>query len=760
MRMHDSMSSPLEIAPVIFPKPPAKDPDGATTRSIHVFESLRRHRIISGITLLVFLLGSGFVIYKRRGPTFEANSRVYVAPVSSKALTDDKQVAAPYDNFMDEQVKSVTRYDIIKAALDKLPRQVWRGFGPTEEIAINVLEKLITVARQGQTFEITITLDGSNAENVTHIVNAVTDAYIAKAHSVEFYDRDQKLAILRDEQSRLQSQIADKETQQTRLLQDLGIASVKTDDASPYNDQLAKLHSDLNDANEALGVSLSRLEALRSGGADDPGMQVAAQDAAATDPGLMSLKTTLSSQRGALIQQMATLTPSNPIYKQDEDQLKSIESQLADNSSRLQQRAKEQITQRLLSDIAQKRIVVDRLRAQLLDQTHLATGSAPKYQQAQQVSADIVQLQTGYAAVEERIRELEVDSSSPGSIYLSAAAMVPLGPAKSKTPLLALILLVSSIFWSVAVAVAIDFFDPHVYNAEDVKQVMGFSPLGVLLDHDFFSAEVSQQYLLRLAAGIHHAVRASGARTFLFTATEPEGGTTTVVEKLARQLRVLNLRTLTVAATNVDGKISYVNTAAPIAGSNQSASSGSNQGMNQDGWRSGPVPADSDKLRTQPIGPLALATHTEPAQTMFSGSFVAQVLAENESNYDVVLVDGGPLLISADTEYLARVADGTIIVAQSGRTTRKQLERAASLLERLHVPGVAVALNRVNPSHADAALRQDVLDFQQQLKKQRGTALSKQYTRRIPQERPRSDEPDPQVAAAEADEGFKKVSAL
>jgi Mrp family chromosome partitioning ATPase len=163
------------------------------------------------------------------------------------------------------------------------------------------------------------------------------------------------------------------------------------------------------------------------------------------------------------------------------------------------------------------------------------------------------------------------------------------------------------------------------------------------------------------------------------------------------------------------------------------------------------VPADTDKIRTQPLGPLALSSQVgEPAQTMFSGSFVAQVLAENENNYDVVLVDGGPLLISADTEYLARVADGTIIVAQSGRTTRKQLQRSASLLERLHVPGVAVALNRVNPSHADAALRQDVLDFQQQLKKQRGTALTKQYTRRIPQDRPRTAEEGEGSTTAEA----------
>ena len=756
MRLHDAMSSPLEIAPVIFPKPPAKDPEDGTSRSIHVFESLRRHRLVSGLTLLFCLLCSAMLIYKRRGPTFEATSKVYISPTSSKALTDDKQQAAPYDGFVDQQMKTVTRYDVVQAALEKLPPSTWGGFGLNLEMATNILEKLITVARQGQSFEITISLDGSNAQNVTDIVNAVTDAYIAKTHSVEFYDRDKKLAILRDEQTRLEAQLADKDAQRTKLMQTLGIASVHADDTSPYNEQLAKLQSDLNDANEALAESESKLQSLKSAGA----MQVAAGDEASKDPGLAALKSSLTAQRGKLAQDMATLMPSNPIYRQDEDQIKTIDQQLAENSKGLQKVATEQITQRLLSEIAQKRIVRDRLQGQLLQQTHVAIGSAPQYQEAQNISSDIDHLQTGVATVEERIRELEVDSSSPGSVYLSAAAMVPLAPAKSKLPAAALILLLMSIGISVVVAVAIDFFDPHVYNADDVKQVMGFSPLGVLLDHDHFSAEVSQQYLLRLAAGIHHAVRASGARTFLFTATEPECGTTTVVEKLARQLRVLNLRTLTVAATNVDGKISYVNTAAPIPGA-------TSQAATNEARRSPRAGGDfsSDAMTTQPLGPLALSTQVhEPAQSMFSGSFVAQVLAENESNYDVVLVDGGPLLISADTEYLARVADGTIIVAQSGRTTRKQLERAASLLERLHVPGVAVALNRVNPSHADAALRQDVLDFQQQLKKQRGTALSKQYTRRIPQERPQTASPQtPEESTAKGPEvagEYKRVSVL
>jgi hypothetical protein len=353
------------------------------------------------------------------------------------------------------------------------------------------------------------------------------------------------------------------------------------------------------------------------------------------------------------------------------------------------------------------------------------------------------------------MRELEVDSSAPGSVHILSAAMVPLAPKKNKTAILAVILLCMSIVASIGTAIGIDYLDPHIYGAEDVKHVMGFAPLGILLDHDHFSAEVSQQYLLRLAAAVHHAVRASGARTFLFTATEPESGTTTLVEKVARQLRTLNMRTLTIAATNVDGRITYVSTS-PTADppSRAGASAGASNGAAATGEK-------TDRIERQQPGPVALSVHLgEPSSTMFSGSFVAQILSEQQESYDAVLIDGGPLLISADSEYLARIADGTVVVTQSGRTTRNQLKRSAALLEKLHVPGVAVVLNRVQPDRADAALRQDIEDYQQQLKKQRGTAaITKHYTRRIPQAPGTAQAQETSAGRAEGEQGYKAASA-
>ena len=734
MTKQQTVSSPLGMAPVIFPKPPSRDEEEGGQRSIHVLESLRRHRALVAAILMFFFACSAYLLWRRRNPVFEATSRIYVSPASPKALSDAAPQIGPYDSYVEEQIKTVTRYDVLLDALNKLPASSWSTWGPTAPRAVAALQKMLAITRLGESFDVEISLDGPEPHQVTDMVNTITKTYIDKAQHEEFFERDQRLATLQDEESTLQKELADKQTQEQQLLRDLGVGSVKSDESSPYNDALAKLHSDLTEAQEQLDASRSNLASLQSGGANAPGMQAAAQDLVAADQALNALKTSLSTQRGTLVQQMSGLTPSNPVYKQDEEQLKSIDAQISKTSADLQKKEAGHLTDKANADIRQKAMVVSGLKLQLMQQTAQATGSAGKFQQAQQVQADTENLQKALAAIDERMRQLAVDSGAPGSIHLLSPAMLPTGPNKNKTVLLAVILLFFSVGASVGSAVALDYFDPHVYGAEDVKQVMGFPPLGMLLDHDHFSAEVSQQYLLRLAAALHHVVRASGARTFLFTATEPESGTTTLVEKVARQLRSLNMRTLTIAATNVDGKITYVSTTpTPDDGRENNRSGGGGMRAGNGGG-----PTLNEKLTRHQGGPLALNVHVgEPSNTMFSGSFVAQILNEHQNDYDVVLIDGGPILISADAEYLARIADGTVIVTQSGRTTRNQLRRSASLLEKLHVPGVAVVLNRITPERADAALRQDIQDFQQALRKQRGTGLLRQAPRRIPpQERP------------------------
>jgi Mrp family chromosome partitioning ATPase len=92
--------------------------------------------------------------------------------------------------------------------------------------------------------------------------------------------------------------------------------------------------------------------------------------------------------------------------------------------------------------------------------------------------------------------------------------------------------------------------------------------------------------------------------------------------------------------------------------------------------------------------------------------FVFERFQNVSSEYDIVLIDAAPILISAETEYLARMADVTVLVSEAGKTKKAWLTRSARLLERLGVAGAAAVVNKVNPARAEEALKHDLREFE------------------------------------------------
>jgi hypothetical protein len=251
-----------------------------------------------------------------------------------------------------------------------------------------------------------------------------------------------------------------------------------------------------------------------------------------------------------------------------------------------------------------------------------------------------------------------------------------------------------------------DLLDNRIFTAQDVEQVMGFYPLGVLLDSREFRREISGEYYLRLAAGVDHAVRNAGARVFLFTSPAHGSGTSTIVKELSEQLRNLELRTQTIVASATEG-LEF--TAANVSWRSQLLLQRRNK---------------TDEIRLAALAPIT-ASHNRAeygaGQEKPTLNSVLQGLHHANEQYDVILIDASPLPISAHTEYLARVSDVTVLVVKSSTTTKKELDRAARLLERLDVAGVAVVLNKVSRERADRALKMELSSYEQSYRQRRST---------------------------------------
>jgi succinoglycan biosynthesis transport protein ExoP len=697
-----------------FPPRRVGSSSGGVQPKINVAGSLRHHWAVSLVVLLLLLGCGAYALWKKAKPVYESHSVVYISPKFPKMLSGDSETELPYDSYFQDQIQTVTRYDIIEDAISKLPYAVRRRSGPALPFEIQILQKTLKVSRIGTTYEMSIALSGPSPNGLADTVKMVTDTYVEKAKNEEFYGLNDRLSTLHQEKDRLQQEMDDRLAEQAQLMRQLGVATISSTQgaANPYDSTLQKVRDQLATARMARESAEAQLEALLKGNGTggSAALDTAADETIAADPGLSGMRSTLNSRQAALMEEMNGLRPDHPIYQKDKDELSSIDRQMND----LRGKAAAHLEDKLRQDVVRTRMVELKLTQELGENTHTASSVAPKFQRAAELGPEIDSLQKAYDEIGDRMRDLELESSSPGSIHVSTMAQTPLGPEQSQMKIYLLALLLVSLACATAAPVGIDLLDNKIYTPNDVQRVVGFHPLGILLDDDKFRPEISGEYYFRLAAGIDHAVRSSGARTFLFTSPAHGGGTSTVVRKLNDSLHSLNLRTKTIMASGLDGLDAHRSDASP-------RSELVVQGRNK-----------ADETRSFNIA-LRTTVHEYPGYRVEreapTPDPVIWALHNAGDQCDVVLIDADPLPISANTEYLARVVDATVLVVNASTTTKQELDRAAQLLERLEVAGVAVVLNRISQGRADRAMKKEFRRYEQSLQ-QRRSAVERATARR------------------------------
>jgi Mrp family chromosome partitioning ATPase len=390
------------------------------------------------------------------------------------------------------------------------------------------------------------------------------------------------------------------------------------------------------------------------------------------------------------------MTENHPERRQTEQALAQIDKAIQDMQADLRRKAAARLEQKLHTQLNQAEIIESKLNGDLQHGTRQAADTSPKIQRASEIQAELTRLQSRYSAVDDRISNLELESSSPGSVHLFSPAMTPMGPERSKVALLLIAIFPVSIIVGILTAIALDLLDPHIYTASDVEAVLGFAPIGMLFDDREVTQVVFDECALRLAAGVDHAARLAGARTFVLTGVNSGAGTTSIIENLGSMLAKLGRKTLVIDPSGNSEPVAFVTLGTALQKRPVHFPDGNAAGA-------------SSTTELQRVKP---GNQSLPARIPAMNGFVFERFQNVSSEYDIVLIDAAPILISAETEYLARMADVTVLVSEAGKTKKAWLTRSARLLERLGVAGAAAVVNKVNPARAEEALKHDLREFE------------------------------------------------
>ncbi len=631
--------------------------------------SVMMHPVLAGsVAAIIFLLLVVFALQQK--PMYSAESLIYIEPFNSKVLGDSTVGgfdSTKYESSIAQQMLTAQRTDIISTALNTLPHQVWAAYGPTVAAAATNLQGQLKVARVTTSYQVSIGLKGPNAANTAAIVNAVTTAYLEAGRKDEISQADQRSQLLTEERGRIEQDLTKTRAEQTRLGAQLGVANPGVNNANPYDSQLDALRAQLVTARAGHDQAAAQLAAISGVNASHAsGLTAAANDIINGDSGLSSMKSTINQRRAVISSQMAGLTPNNPTYKMDQDELTDLDKTLDSMTVQLRDRASRQLQDKLRTELERTSDVESRINGELARQTSTATTASPRLQRAAELNADLERLMARYTTVDNALHSLQLETSGPGMAHLAMAATVPTGPEPSKQRLILLAALPIALLGGLFAAVFVRKRDRRIYIGGDVDDVLGFAPIAILPARAEVSAHVLDEYALRLAAGVEGAYRSGNARTFVITPVSNNTDITPLVQALEAKLSELGLGVVIVQAATV-----------------------------------------FEQQHPEPAATSELAGY-DPAFDRHYEGLADTLFSRMKAEHDVILLHAPAILISAQAEYVARCSDVTLLVAESAVTTRGELFQAGLLLQRLNITGVGSVLEEVQLRFADSAFARGV----------------------------------------------------
>jgi capsular exopolysaccharide synthesis family protein len=285
-----------------------------------------------------------------------------------------------------------------------------------------------------------------------------------------------------------------------------------------------------------------------------------------------------------------------------------------------------------------------------------------------------------YDALLQRYKEIGV-AGGIGSNQVSVVdrAEVPGGPYRPSLPLNLAIGLCLGLIGGVGGALAFEFVNDTITTPEDVREKLRLASLGVIprksgqlsLAEELRdqSSAVSEAYF-SLRTSLQFATDSGAPKTLLITSTRPAEGKSSTTLALAQNFARLGNRVLL-----IDGdlrKPAFTTGAEPSEGLSRLLT-------NQDSLRMHVLKTQYENLWLVPCGPLP----PNPAELLASPRLKALVM-EAATNFDMVIVDGPPVLGLADAPLLGGACRGTLLVVESGKT---RTPAAIDAVNRLNAAG-------------------------------------------------------------------------
>lgn len=695
-------------APAVFIQD--SEPDDVKLPASHYLWVLRRQAWKIGLFVAAVTVAAG-LISLRLTPIYEATATLYVDRQEARGIVGQESQAAVMspaesEQFLASQVRLIQSDSVVRPVAEQynLLEKEKQLDVPGEKARAQeapILLKNLRVTRPPNTTLLQVSYRSTDPRLAADVANHVAQSYIEHTYNIRIRSSASISKFMERQIEELRAKMESSSERLARLEREMNVINPE-EKTNILSARLLQLNSEYTKAQAERVAAEAAFASTRSG--DLESVQISGQGEQ-----LKRLVDRRNEIRERFSEIKTHFGPNHPEYRRAQASANELDRQIREMRASIARRVEVQFKEALAREqmlargVAETKAEYDAINLRSFD-----------YQRAKREADADKQL---YEELVRKIREAGINAGfQNNTVRVADPARAPWRPVFPKLWLNLLLAFLFSTLTAVGVALASDSMDTTIRDPEQVAQTLRIQMVGTLP-----AMRNAKELLLPGTAG----GAPSGAASLLpARAMERQFSTYEEAVRTLRSSILLSdfdrrLRTLFLtSATAGEGKSTTASHLA-VAHAEQGrrtlivdcdlrrptqhkmfglgiGAGLSNVLQHEKVWR---------EIVVQPAAApgLDLITAGPPSRRAADllGARMGDLIEEWQKEYDLVILDGPPLLGFAESLQIATLADGVLIVTRAGQTNRKAVAAAISTLQHLRVNVVGLVLNQVKKHMSD-----------------------------------------------------------
>jgi len=678
---------------------------------------LRRHKwvILATLVVLTTIVTIGTMLTK---PVYRAEAKLEIGKETERVAQgrqileqESANVFNPF--FLQTQVDILHSRDLARRVIQKLdlPENeefkakgaVSSGENEREVQLVNAFQRRYDVAVGRQTRVVSLTFDAYSPKLAADVANTISNEYIdwSMENRLQGVSKAKEFLAKRVQESEASLRQAEGELQQYlaahRIISLEAKGDITVDRTAELNRQLVELQNERRTA-----------EAVFNRSKEVPADEL---PQVTNDATVQNLSRELSKQKQELANLSAKYQPNYPGVKQVQEQVKQLETQLAEHKAKIIKNIETQY------QVARKREddlknALSQSKGEAIQENREATG-------LNLLKQKVDTNRKSHEDLLNRLQQAEVESDfRPSNIRIVQKAEIPIAPVKPNKFLNIGLSLLIGLALGVGLAFFLEYLNNTINTAEDVERIVQLPALGgipslqslaknkmlgglngngngkkstalaasvnneLLSGHDPLSSFSESYRALRTSLLLSSAEHAP--RTMLITSSHPAEGKTTIVANTAISLAQTGARVLVLDADMRRPRCHKI-----LSTKNDT---GLSTYLSRDISVDKVIQAhDIPNLFVMAAGPVP----PNPSE-LLSSVKMRILVAELQDRFDHIIIDSPPVIHVTDALIISPHVDGVVIVVKSGQTPREAVQRAKQALSDVNAKIFGVVLNCID----------------------------------------------------------------